>query len=367
MSEKKRTVSFAFDNDNIRDSRYKKAVSKIEEITKNNPTYNKITSIVTPEPKSVDPDNLNKDISNGNNGFENRKFFDNQDDDDDDDEVEVVIVDGDEEYEETTSSRKLSAEDILRMNSEYPDAINRSLPQFITQTEIDAMNNTFFKCKLCHLMFGNADVDELNKYVRLGRESMNTYGIFPLDINNVRDTDAAVGEESYKFVLETTDISYKKAFIWIALFTCRSFITVFCPPINSHLQYSCDPNHLYAFVEDSKSTFPEIVARYIIGNYSTHLFNALCTAEWFEKSPWSDMDQFKNLHPSDVSLESQLLSGYLNKTDNSKAQLALSLTNDYYHTTRDELGSQKRITQAAKASSAIVVFDNTQKRKKNKK
>ena len=311
----------------VKAARFKKAVDHIKEQI----NTNKITSIVAPEPKSVDPDDLSEDDVSVNEDvkkFKERVFFEN----------------GGEEEESEEKMR--SAEDIMRDNSAYPEALNRSLPQIVSHDEIDAMNRTFFKCKLCHLMFGNADVEELNKYVRLGRDSMNTYGIFPLDSNNTRDTDAMVGEESYHFILDSTDVAHKKAFIWITLFTCRSFVAVFCPPINSHRQYACDPNLLYEFVEDEKSTFPEIVARYIIGNYSIHLFNALCTAEWFEKSPWHDMDNFKNLHPSDISLETQFLSGFMNKIDNQKAQHSLSLAHDYYHTRRDELGSQKKITQA---------------------
>jgi hypothetical protein len=142
--------------------------------------------------------------------------------------------------------------------------------------------------KLYDLML-YANEEELNKFVRLVKESLETDKMFPIDPDKTRDTDSDICDRIYNIVLDGHDVRLKRGYILFNLPISPTFCTIFCPKKPNTLAL-CDPVKFFDFVNLATEEFTQIWACYLSGWLSTGMFVAYATAAWIEKKPWEDAD-----------------------------------------------------------------------------
>ena len=152
--------------------------------------------------------------------------------------------------------------------------------------------------------------ERLRKFVQLAHTSLWEQGVYPIDPEGKRDSDARIVDEMYRAVLHSEQLSDKRAFIIVCLYICPPFVDKFCPRIPTAAggtTFLTNPEILTEFLHGTRSPLPEIFSRFIAHQFTSKTFAAAVLAEWTKLTPWEDMDQWQRVDPRESSVEVKLL------------------------------------------------------------
>jgi hypothetical protein len=150
--------------------------------------------------------------------------------------------------------------------------------------------------------------ERLRKFVQLAHTSLWERGVYPIDPEGKRDSDARVVDEMYRAVLHSDQLSDKRAFIIVCLYICPPFVDKFCPRVpTGGMTFLTNPEILTEFLHGTRSPLPEILSRFIAHQFTSKTFAAAVLSEWTKLTPWEDMDQWQRVDPRESSVEVKLL------------------------------------------------------------
>jgi len=178
------------------------------------------------------------------------------------------------------------------------------------------------KCRLFYLMT-DATVEEVNTYVELAFMSLKVDHVYPFDNAWTEQFDRDLAAKNMDHIRKGTDIVVKRAFIWIALYLSRKFVSVFCPrrdgagdsssPTTEKMfmrytkEFTANPALLGPFVASKDSPFAYVVSARLIGLINTPQFVVIATKLWMELQPWNNHDAWGTLDADGLGLDVKLL------------------------------------------------------------
>lgn len=191
-----------------------------------------------------------------------------------------------------------------------------------TEKEIGLENKRRNKCKLFFLMTA-ATIEEVNQYVELAFMSLKVDHIYPFDNAWTEQFDRELSAKNIDFIRKSPDIVVKRAFIWLALFLSRKFVTVFCPrrtdPSDTSnegmdstfnrrtKEFTVNPDLLGPFVTAKDSALSFVVSARLVGLINTGQLVAIATKLWMELQPWNDHEIWGNLDADELGNNVRLI------------------------------------------------------------
>lgn len=168
------------------------------------------------------------------------------------------------------------------------------------------------RCKdtIYRLMTKNDDTRELDSYVQQLIECLARDKIFPVE-QAVIDTrvyerrDMTQAQEVLTHVKTSHNVILKRAFLWLGLRICPSFINTFCPPPSDrlHRRFLADPAKLSLILKGPNQPVRFYLSLFVNGQSTLHHMVTCCTAEWCSLMPWENHAAWSAVDPNTPSRE----------------------------------------------------------------